>query len=245
MAATALVAGYVLLLSLRQLPSPSTKPVAMRTPDELPDPSRLPHRPSFVPASAPVFHKPIAGVAACAIVVTGLPETGIAGAGIAVFEQATQSPLEWLPLAGLPRRNGNVELRTDAPRGKALTLTLAASETSARFGYLCRVAVPADRGDEPIVLDAAVQTIAVNLGAKEAPHNPVLSLRRMGDEQWRPLAMGTHLAADEQGILRLTLGRGTYELVALTESPWLPLTITVPGAEAVAPKTKSAPGGRP
>ena len=212
---------------------------------ELPDPSRLPHRPSFVPASAPVFHKPIAGVAACAIVVTGLPETGIAGAGVAVFEQATQSPLEWLPLAGLPRRNGNLELRADAPRGKALTLTLAASETSARFGYLCRVEVPADHADTPIVLDAAVQTVLVNLGAKDAPHHPVLSLRRKGDDSWRPLAMGSHLAADEQGVLRLTLGRGTYELVALTESPWEPLTITVPGPETLAPKTKPSPGGRP
>lgn len=240
-----MVAGYALLLSLRQLPSPSTKPVALGTPAELPDPSRLPHRPSFVPASAPVFHKPIGGVVACTVLIRGLPETGIAGAGVAVFEQATQSPLEWLPLAGLPRRDGNLEVRTDTPRGKALTVTLAASESSARFGYLCRVDLPADHTDAPIQLDAAVQTIAVNLGAKEAPHHPVLSLRRIDDPQWRPLAMGSHLAADEQGILRLTLGRGSYELVALTTSPWEPLTIRVPGPETISPKTKPSPGGRP
>jgi hypothetical protein len=166
-------------------------------------------------------------------------------AGIAVLDTATQSPLEWLPLAGMPRRNNNVELQPEIPLGKPLTLVLATSEGSARFGYLCRAELAADQPNPAIVLDAAVQTVAVNLGAKEAARNPVLSLRRAGDAQWRPLAMGSHLAADEQGVLKLVLGRGTYELSACTESPWEPLTFTVPGPEAVSPKLKPTAGGRP
>src|SRR5439155_16365870 len=99
------IAGYALLLAVRRGPAPAAEPVSLMPVPSIPEPRRLPHRPSFVPASAPVLHDAANADATLPIVVQDLPEQFVADAGVSVFDADRLIALHWLPLAGSPRRN--------------------------------------------------------------------------------------------------------------------------------------------
>jgi len=247
------VAGYALLLALRQGPAPAIEPVALSPVPKLPEPARLPRRASYVPASAPVFHTKVAERAPLAIEVRDLPDDLAASAGIAVFDARTGVALHWLPLAGLPRAGGVVRVQPEVPSGNALLVTLAGDESAARRGYWTRVEVAKERvakdatADAPVLVSGAVRRITVRVAIDQSGYGQDMQLRRVGDEQWHPLAAGPRLVPGERGELTLLLGPGAYELAPCTGGPWQPAKIAVPGPTEVTATFERSParGGRP
>lgn len=239
------VGGYALLLALRRGPAPAGDPPSLLPHPALPEPTRLPHRPSFVPASAPVFRGAPAAQAPLPVVVQGLPEAFVADAGVAVFETERMSALHWRPLAGLPRQERTIHLDLDAPPDAPLLVTLAGAENTARRGYWCATRVPAGRDpDAPVVLDARVQDLTVRIDAATTGTSQDLQLRRADDPGWQALPVRGQGAA---GALQWRLGPGSYRLAPLTGGPWQPVAITVPGpAEVTATFARPPlPGDRP
>ena len=246
-AASALVGGYALAISLRQEPDQATAPVTMTPAPILAEPARLPHRPTFAPASARLFQQARDKKQHLSILIQGLPDNLIASTGIAILDAELDRTLEWLPLAGLKRsNNGTLEVTAEVFSQTSLHIALATNEATARRGYFCRLAIAKDHAkDSPIVLAATVQQVTVQLGKGESILAPDLRLRRLGDNLWRPLSMGARPTPDANGALTLTLGEGEYELAPWTGDSWQPLKITVPGPMQLETSLTAPRGGRP
>lgn len=246
-AASALVGGYALAISLRQEPDQATAPVTMTPAPILAEPARLPHRPTFAPASARLFQQARDKKQHLSILIQGLPDNLIASTGIAILDAELDRTLEWLPLAGLTRsNNGTLEVTAEVFSQTSLHIALATNEATARRGYFCRLAIAKDHAkDSPIVLAATVQQVTVQMGKGESILAPDLRLRRLGDNLWRPLSMGARPTPDANGALTLTLGEGEYELAPWTGDSWQPLKITVPGPMQLETSLTAPRGGRP
>jgi len=243
------VAGFALLLALRQGPAPAAPPAVLRPVPSIADPTRLRHMPSFVPASAPVFHAAKGATAPLPIEVRGLPDDLASHAGVAVFDGRTGALLRWLPLAAAPRADGARKIAPELPSGVPLRVTLADGEDSARRSWFARADVDADRpGDLPakgVVLAGAVQRVTVHAVCPDGCGQD-MQLRRLGDADWRPLPDALRAGAGSGGAMTLTLGPGSYELQPCTGGPWQAAVIAVPGpGEVTATFARPARGDRP
>jgi hypothetical protein len=240
------VAGFALLLALRQGPAPAAPPAVLRPVPSIPDPTRLRHMPSFVPASAPVFRGAQTATAPLPIEVRDLSDDVAAHAGVAVFDVRTGALLQWLPLANAQRSNGALRIAPELPKGAPLRLLLAGGEDTARRSWFARVEVAADHsGEAAVALPCAVQRVTVRAVVPDG-YGQDLQLRRVGDVEWRPPPNALRADADLGGAIALVLGSGSYELQPCTGGPWQPVIIAVPGpGEVTATFARPARGDRP
>jgi len=226
------VAGYAALLALRRGPADGVDPVSLMPVPALPQPERLPRRPSFAPASLPVFDDSLGNVARpLTIEIRDLAESLAAAAGVAVVDDVTSAVLEWLPLAGVPRQGDRLQLLTQAPARRPLAVCLASSAATARFGFWSRTTIAADGQPASVQLAAKAQWVTVRPVTLPAGGGQDLRLRRVGEPQWRCLDRAPEPSTD--GSTRFLLGPGDYELVPWTDGPWLPVRLGVPGPNEV------------
>ncbi len=234
LAATLLILGYVAMLSLRQRPVDGAPAAPLSTMPELPEPDRLPRRPSFVPAAAAgsrAFPPTLQGRQA---VVAGLRPDLRESASLFVYDGLGMHVAR-APLAGLPLDDAGIRVAFEAPTGQALQLVVAGDEETARTGYWARLLVDADApADAPLRIEAVVQDVTLELMQALRTHSAALRLRRIGDEDWLPrAAFVAGNAPDEHGMLRLRLGAGRYEARPHGDDAAAPILLTVPGPDLI------------
>ncbi len=229
-------AGYALLLAIRQAPVGAGDPARLTQIPVLPEPSRLPRRPAVAPASSPTRGQAFVPERhSLGIEVTGLPDPWLATAGVAIYDPL-ESQCAWLPLAGVPSRDGVRFVSGSVPAGSSLRITVARNEASARTGYWLSTDVGSEAATARLRLAVPVQQVLVLGTGIDKALGSALRLRRVSDPRWLPIEAQTTAPSVDAGNLRLPLllGPGDYEL-----APWTgtapPLRLSVPGpAEVVA-----------
>ncbi len=225
-------AGYALLLAVRQTPVDAGERPSLGSIPTLPEPARLPRRPSFVPASLPAatreFPAPTRSLRAT---VLDLPARHAAAACIGAVD-ATGALCAVRALSEGTATAGGVQIDLAVPADGELRVVVAGAVATARRGYWCSAPVAPQAA--AVELRVPVQDVLVHVGALTRQYAAALRLRRSGDAEWAPVDVGrSSLGVDRKGDLALVLGPGQYELAPWLGGPWQPVVLTVPGPTEV------------
>jgi hypothetical protein len=228
------VAGYSLLLAVRQPPVGAGAPVSLSKIPALPEPKPLPRRASFVPASAEPSKRAFPPqLRTLTIEIDHLPASLWLTAGVAVFDDADFC-CAWVPLPKAGTGGPRITVAARVPAGEPLRACVAASEAAARASYWASAQIAAELpSDSRVRIDVPVQEVVVHAASLSASLAAAVRLRRVGEPGWAPTtAFAGAPQADARGDIHMLLGPGAYELAPWTGAEQAML-LFVPGPREV------------
>lgn len=230
---TLAIGAYAVVLSLKKEPLAATDPATLPTLPKLPEPTRLPRRASFVPASAEGKQTFPPEVRDLAVLVREAPEDLVRTGGVAIHDDRS-GLVAWLPLSSAAAAGDALRVTAKVPQGSQLAITVAPLRDTSRTSYAVRALVAADSTEETIELRAPLQDLLLRATATDKTLASALRLRRIDDAEWTPRhAFAQSDRPDAHGLLRLRLAPGEYELRPWAEGAFEPVRFAVPGPREI------------